>query len=141
MMSKPQPKRTNMYVLIDPESDQPVYEQIAQHIRIKIVNEELTGGARLVGIRRLATDLKVSYTTVMSAYHALAEEGFIEITPRGAYVLSRRADGEPSLDKGLLHTFKRTLLQLWQAGASPEWIHSQTDREIPAAGPSRTNEE
>lgn len=124
-----------MYVVIDQESDQPAYEQIAHQIRIKIVSQELTDGARLVAMRKLALDLGVSYTTVVYAYRALADEGFIRITPRGAYVLRRQEEREPDLDESLLHTFKRTILQMWQAGASLEWIQSQTTHGIPSAEP------
>jgi DNA-binding transcriptional regulator YhcF (GntR family) len=125
-----------MYVVVDPTSEQSAYEQIAHQIRIKIIGQELTEGARLIAMRKLAADLGVSYTTVVYAYRALAADGFIEITPRGAYVLARQEDDEPHLDKSLLHTFKRTLHRMWQAGASREWIYSQADHEIPNSRPS-----
>ena len=56
----------------------PVYQQIAGALRERIVSGEIPAGARLPPERRLAAQLGVNRSTIVTAYAELASEGLID---------------------------------------------------------------
>ena len=75
---------------IDLHSDVPVYRQIADGVRAAAVDGRLRAGHRLPATRDLARRLGVNRNTVISAYEALAREGWVRShTGRGTFLLSR----------------------------------------------------
>ena len=77
---------------------QPVYRQIADHVRAEIESGELRPGTRLPPIRGLATDLGVNRDTVALAYESLSSSGLLEsVVGRGTFVrsLTLRAASAP----------------------------------------------
>src|SRR5437764_8767658 len=72
------------------EGAPPPYEQIAGALCQAIRSGQLKPGDRLPTLRRLASDLEVSLTTVTAAFKSLAESGWTrgEIG-RGTFVLER----------------------------------------------------
>lgn len=66
-----------MHVVVDRESQTPVYLQIAQQIRQSILDGEPATGGRLLPERRLAMLLGVNRTTVVNAYRELAADGLV----------------------------------------------------------------
>lgn len=76
-----------MKLIINNSSMQPIYEQIAEQIKGKIMRGELQADTVLPSVRTLAKDLKVSALTVKKAYDALDMEGFIiTIHGKGSFV-------------------------------------------------------
>ncbi len=63
----------------------PLYEQIYEQIRCRIIGGELLSGERLPSTRSLASFLSVSRTTVEQAYEQLLSEGYIEARPQRGY--------------------------------------------------------
>jgi DNA-binding transcriptional regulator YhcF (GntR family) len=53
----------------------PLYSQLYLHIRQLIQSGSLPAGAKLPSIRSLRQQLKISKTTIETAYHMLLEEG------------------------------------------------------------------
>ena len=70
-------------VSIDPSSPVPLYHQIAEQIRARILAGELSPGDAVQPLRVAAEKWGVHLHTVRHAYAALAREGFLEIG-RGA---------------------------------------------------------
>ena len=66
-----------MNLIINHSSMQPIYEQIVNQIKDKIMHGELLEETMLPSVRTLAKDLKVSALTVKKAYDQLEEEGFV----------------------------------------------------------------
>ena len=62
---------------IDFRSSQPVYKQIADQVRLMIVNGTLKSGDQLPTVRTVADTVKVNFNTVAKAYRILDEEGLI----------------------------------------------------------------
>lgn len=58
-------------------SDESLQGQIVRQIRAKILAGDLTAGADLPSIRRLAREQHISVITVQRAYESLENEGFI----------------------------------------------------------------
>ena len=66
---------------------QPIYDQIGDQIKEKIMHGVLKADTSLPSVRTLAKELKVSALTVKKAYDALEEEGFvITIHGKGSFV-------------------------------------------------------
>ncbi|HEY6158545.1 MAG TPA: GntR family transcriptional regulator [Gemmatimonadales bacterium] len=68
-----------MFEHLNPRSPMPLYEQIANRVRVAIASGELRPAAALPSVRLLATQLRVNPATVVQAYRDLESEGFVEM--------------------------------------------------------------
>ncbi len=98
-----------MNIIISNSSNIPIYEQIKEQIKNKIVSNELRRGEMLPSIRSLAKDLRISVITTKNAYEELEKEGYVETVPgKGTYVANKNTEliREEQLQKveGLLDT-------------------------------------
>lgn len=76
-----------MKLIINHSSMQPIYEQIADQMKGKIMQGELQEETMLPSVRTLAKELKVSALTVKKAYDTLEEEGVvITVHGKGSFV-------------------------------------------------------
>lgn len=75
-------------IVVDPRADESLQMQIRRQLAIGIVNRQFPLHEPLPSIRRLATDLKVSVTTVALAYRALREDGFVVARKRSGYFVN-----------------------------------------------------
>ena len=60
----------------------PIYTQIVDYLKRKIVNKEIKEGEKLPSIREIATNLKVNPNTVQRSYQVLELENIV-FTKRG----------------------------------------------------------
>lgn len=82
-----------MDIIISNISGKPIYEQIYDQIKEKIVSETLIENDILPSIRSLARDLKISVITTKRAYDELEKDGFIYTIPsKGSYVKGRNLE-------------------------------------------------
>jgi len=80
-------------ITIDVASPVPVYRQIADSLRLLLVDGKLKSGDELPAVRHLAIDLGVHFNTVAQAYRLLSDEGWLEIRQgRSAMVIDRKVD-------------------------------------------------
>jgi len=98
-----------MNIIISNSSGVPIYEQIKEQFKIKIVSGELQQGDALPSIRSLAKDLRISVITTKNAYEELEKDGYAETIPgKGTYVANKTPEimKEEQLQKieGLLDT-------------------------------------
>lgn len=76
-----------MEIIISNSSGVPIYEQIKNQIKVKIVSNELKVNELLPSIRTLAKDLRCSVITTKNAYEELVHDGYIINVPsKGFYV-------------------------------------------------------
>src|SRR5262245_29622342 len=68
---------------VEPHSAEPLYRQVYEALRTRIVGGALRRGSPLPSTRVLARDLRVSRSTVILAYELLRAEGYVE-TRKGA---------------------------------------------------------
>ena len=79
-----------MNIIISNSSNIPIYEQIKEQIKNKIISNELKAGDLLPSIRSLAKDLRISVITTKNAYEELEREGYVETIPaKGTYVSNK----------------------------------------------------
>lgn len=76
-----------MKIIVNHSSMQPIYEQIADQIKGKIMQGELQADTPLPSVRTLSKELKISALTVKKAYDELDAEGFIvTVHGKGSFV-------------------------------------------------------
>ena len=79
-----------MDIIISNSNSIPLYEQVKEHIKNKIISNELKAGEILPSIRSLAKDLRISVITTKNAYEELEREGYVEtIQGKGTYVANK----------------------------------------------------
>ncbi len=77
-----------MRIVVSNRADAPLYEQVAEQIKVAVLAGELRDGDALPSVRALARDLRISVITTTRAYAELEAAGFITTVPgKGAYVL------------------------------------------------------
>ncbi len=82
-----------MNIIISNSSNVPIYEQIKEQIKNKIITNELKAGELLPSIRSLAKDLRISVITTKNAYEALEKEGYVEtVAAKGTYVSNKNVE-------------------------------------------------
>ncbi len=82
-----------MEIIISNSSGVPIYEQIKEQIKVKIVSNELKAGELLPSIRSLAKDLRCSVITTKNAYEELVKDGYvINVPQKGFYVAEINKD-------------------------------------------------
>lgn len=76
-----------MEIIISNSSGVPIYEQIKEQIKAKIISNELKANELLPSIRSLAKDLRCSVITTKNTYEELVHEGYVISVPsKGFYV-------------------------------------------------------
>ena len=87
------------FILIDKNSEKPLYRQIYFSIRNAIENSSLKKNTKLPSIRRLSNDLNLSKTTITAAYDQLCAEGYIKTKPQSGYFVEAEFDIKPNAIK------------------------------------------
>ena len=81
-----------MLIRIDPQSEAPIFAQIAASVRADLAAGRLAPGDRLTSARDVASALGVNLHTVLRAYQDLRDEGLVEMRRgRGATVTDAAA--------------------------------------------------
>jgi GntR family transcriptional regulator len=66
-----------MYIVVDPQSSVPLYEQVKDHLRLALATGALRGGEQLPTVRDLAARLLINPNTVARAYRELQAQGLL----------------------------------------------------------------
>lgn len=83
-----------MLIRIDPASERPLFEQLADAVRAQVHGGQLGDGHRLPAARELAESLGINVHTVLHAYQQLRDEGLLELRRgRGAVVVAAQPAG------------------------------------------------
>lgn len=95
--------------LLNPNSGVPLYVQLQQQIRQRILSGQLEPGAQLSSVRDLSAELHVNPLTVAKVYQLLERDGFVEtrrgigtyVSPRPAVLRmdARRQQVGPAVDQ------------------------------------------
>lgn len=113
-------------LVVDTRSPVPPFEQLRHQLLAQIESGELTPGAQLPTVRRMAADLGLAPNTVARAYRELEKAGLVRTAGRRGTVVA-----EPSVDvavdarlsaadfvrrmRGLGLSPDQTVQLLWQA--------------------------
>ena len=76
-----------MQIILNNASMIPIYEQLVDQIKDRIITGKLSEGEALPSVRALSGTLKISSLTVKKAYDKLEEEGFVvTVHGKGTFV-------------------------------------------------------
>ncbi len=76
-----------MEVIVDIDSDEPLFEQLVNQIKSAIKDKKLAPGDNLPSIRQLAGDLRLNNKTVAKAYRLLERDSVIQTKGyRGTFI-------------------------------------------------------
>ena len=82
-----------MNIIISNRSNEPIYTQIENRIKVAIISGELQEGDALPSMRRLAKELRISMITTKRAYEELEKGGFIRtVAGKGCFVAPKNLD-------------------------------------------------
>jgi GntR family transcriptional regulator len=129
-----------MFDRIDPRSPVPLYEQIADAVRVAVAAGTLGDGDALPSVRALAGQLRVNPATVVQAYRALEHDGFAEMR-QGAGTFVRQVPGAMrSRERAhqALRLVRDLLADAARVGLDADDLRAAFDRESPP-DPKRTN--
>ena len=112
-------------IRFDPLSGVPAVRQIADNLRVLLVERKLGAGALLPSVRRLAMELGVHFNTVAEAYRTLADEGWIEVAHGRAARVCRRnmpAPPEAAEVENFRQRLRHLIAEMRAQGLSPAKI-------------------
>ena len=116
-----------MQFRIDSHSEQSIYSQIAEQVRLGIASGQLAPGARLPTVRQLAVDLGVHVNTVAHAYVELERAGVVTTRPGAGTFVARPAEDErlkAERESRLSGLLSRALLEALSLGYSLEQVEA-----------------
>jgi GntR family transcriptional regulator len=124
-----------MFTQLDSRSAVPLYEQIALRLKAAVATGELGAGDALPSVRQLAARLRINPATVVQAYRALEEEGFVELRQgAGTFVRSlpaeQRARERAAQARQLI---RRLLAEAARLGLSRHDLRAALRRELEAS--------
>lgn len=76
-----------MYISIDFESDEAIYQQLCRQIILEIAVDALQEGDSLPSVRDMAEEIGINMHTVNKAYNILRDEGFLTVDRRHGAVV------------------------------------------------------
>ena len=120
-------------IQVDLGSDIPVYQQIADQVRLRVAAGQLQPGERLEPVRALARRLAVNASTVARAYQALEHDGVIQTNRRGGSSIARNqnVDALQSVrDTRLRGIAERAIVEALAHGYQPDEVEAAFDLQL-----------
>ncbi|GEB52744.1 MULTISPECIES: GntR family transcriptional regulator [Streptomyces] len=104
-----------MHLVLDLDSEVPIYQQIRDRVVEAIADGRLDGGASLPSTRQLAVDLAINFHTVNKAYDLLRREGIIRINRKSGAVVRPDAGQGPAEQEAVADWERRARTLLAEA--------------------------
>lgn len=113
-----------IWLRIDPQSEQPIFQQIAYAVKQAVARGDLQTGDRLPSVRDLARELTVNPNTVVHAYEVLATDGVVVRRQGAGCFVSGAASllASPERRRQLSDLVDRTVTEAFHLGFSADEI-------------------
>ncbi len=122
-------------IQVDPWSEEPVYHQIVEQVRLSVAAGQLQPGDRLEPVRQLARRLEINASTVARAYQLLEHDGIIVTNRRGGSAIARRQDTDSlraARENRLRGILERALVETLALGYGPEEAEAAFELQLAA---------
>jgi len=121
-----------MYIRIDSTSSTPIYLQIIEQIKSRLLSGRLEAGERLPSIRELAVQLTINPGTVAKAYQELEKEGVVEIVKGTGVYVSQHSSEYADLEKSkfIIRRLAGTIAEAISFGMETSEMKSLLDEAI-----------
>ncbi|GCF11279.1 GntR family transcriptional regulator [Dictyobacter arantiisoli] len=123
-----------MLLMIEINSEQPIYQQIRDQIVAGIAGGQLPPGSSLPSIRQLAADFSINLHTVNKAYDLLEREGFIQLKRKTGAIIQVK----PSLAASWVERQRTLLAEAYAKNVSSEEILEQCKKILAEFAAQRT---
>lgn len=101
-----------MFLKLEPNSGEPLYQQIAHQLRLRIAGGMLAPNDPLPSARDFAAQLKVNFLTITKVYQILEREGLVEIRRGlGTYVTGIKPAALSAVRQQLLEELAASLAE------------------------------
>lgn len=123
-----------MQIRIDPQSAEPIFEQIAYAVKTAVARGEAAAGARLPSVRELARELAINPNTVVRAYEALEREGVLVRRQGAGCFLSDRGSELAGAERRrqLTELIRRAATQAFHLGFTAAEVQKALEQSLAA---------
>ena len=112
-------------IQIDYKSDKPIYEQIIQQFKLNIVKGIFKEGDKVISVRKMASILDITPSTVSKAYAELERQGVIEtIRAKRTYIAGSGLQAQDISMEKVRKNLLDELIELKHAGVGLEQVQS-----------------
>ena len=113
-----------MQIILNNASMIPIYEQLAEQVKSRILSGVLAENEVLPSVRTLSASLKISALTVKKAYDKLEEDGFVvTVHGKGTYVApTNRSLAVEARRRAVEEDFTQALDKARAVGMTPDEI-------------------
>ncbi len=121
-----------MILRIDPQSAEPIFEQIAFQVKATVARGQVEAGYKLPSVRELARELSINPNTVVRAYDVLEKDGVI-VRRKGAGCFTTGRGSElaaPRKREQLRELLQRAATEAFHLGFTPDDIRTALDRAL-----------
>jgi GntR family transcriptional regulator len=121
-----------MLLRIDPQSSEPLFEQIAQAVKNAVARGDLATGEKLPSVRELAQDLAINPNTVVRAYELLTNEGVVvRRQGAGCFITGRPSNlNTRARRRQLADLVERVVTEVFHLGFSADELRVVVDEAI-----------
>ena len=121
-----------MIIQVDPQSAEPIYEQVAFQVKRAAARGEIAAGDKLPSVRELARDLAINPNTVIRAYDTLERDGVI-IRRKGSGCFATGKSSElaaPRRREELRDLLRKTVIEAFHLGFSETDIRKAFEQHL-----------
>jgi GntR family transcriptional regulator len=117
---------------IDPQSAEPLFEQIAHAVKNAVARGDLVAGEKLPSVRELAQDLSINPNTVVRAYELLTADGVvIRRQGAGCFVTGRPSSlNTRARRRQLTDLVERVVTEVFHLGFSADELRAEVEEAI-----------
>ena len=121
-----------MIYRVDPQSAEPIFEQLVYQVKDAVARGTLHAGARLPSVRELARDVSVNPNTVIKAYDTLERDGVILRRQGAGCFVTGKTNNLNARQRGrqLGQVLRRAVTEALHLGFAPDELRAALDVEL-----------
>jgi GntR family transcriptional regulator len=130
-------------IRVDPQSAEPIFEQIAFAVKSAVARGSAAAGERLPSVRELARELAINPNTVVRAYELLERDGvLVRRQGAGCFLTGRGSELAGSLrKKQLQQLLRRAATEAFHLGFSADEVRKALDQGLDSLQFERSGKE